>query len=223
MPGVIFILFFAVAIILMVMAHEREKKRRAAFAAFAAENGWDYTHEKDTRFDDVFRELPFVGQGSHRYLRHRIRGRHRESRIQIGEYHYQVTTHNGKTSSTHHYFSTLVMLEPPFRLKELSIRREGLFDKFKAAFGWDDIDFASAEFSRKYHVSAPDRDWAFAFIQPATMDRLMRTEGVEFHIRNGWLVLRTKDAMRVEELPGLLRTADAMLDQVPDFVQQESA
>jgi len=82
-------------------------------------------------FDDEFRELPFVGQGSNRYLRHQMTGEVQGHRLWIGEYHYQVTTHNGKSSQTHHYFSTLVMLQPEYPLKDLSIRREGLFYAIK--------------------------------------------------------------------------------------------
>jgi len=220
MPAV-FIIFGLVFVgVFAYLSHVAEQKRREAFARFAHGHGWSYTHEKDRQFDDVFRSLPFVGQGSNRYLRHRMRGEHGGHRLQIGEYHYQVTTSNGKTSSTQHYYSTLVMLQPPFPLKDLSIRREGLFDKMKAAFGWDDIDFASAEFSRAFHVSAPDRDWAFAVIQPRTMDLLMRTRGMEFHLRRGWLVVRTKGSMELGELPGMIRTAEAILQEIPGFVRE---
>jgi len=222
MPG-LFLFFIIFAIILMGIGLQMEQKRRAALKAYAAEKGYTYVPGKNTRFDDEFRELQFVGQGSNRYLRHQMTGEVQGHRLWIGEYHYQVTTHNGKSSQTHHYFSTLVMLQPEYHLKDLSIRREGLFDKFKAAFGWDDIDFASAEFSRKFHVSAPDRDWAFAFIQPSTMEFLLQTEGLEYHIRRGWLVVRNKNKIRPQQLAGMLETGLTLLKQVPGFVRETSA
>ncbi len=221
MPGSLIVLAILIVIVVAVVAHEMEKKRRVAFRAYAAKNRLDYTHEKDRGFDRYFRDLPFVGPGSNRYLHHQMRGEMEGHRLQIGEYHYQVTRSTGKSSSTRHYYSTLVMLQPAYRLKDLSIRKEGLFDKVKAAFGWDDINFASAEFSRTFHVTAPDRNWAYAFVQPRTMEILLRTDGVEVHIRRGWLVIRTAKGMRVEELPGLVRTGLALMAQVPDFVKME--
>lgn len=215
-------IFFAILIVCVIgyLSHQAEKKRREAFREFANRRGWSYTHERDYNFDDAFRSLPFVGQGNRRFLQHRMQGEHEGGRVWIGEYHYEVTTRNGKTSTTHHYYSTLVMLNPRYVLKDLSIRREGLFDKMKAAFGWDDIDFASAEFSRTFHVSAPDRDWAFAVIQPHTMELMLRSRNVEFHMRNGWLVVRTKGSMKLEELTDLIRTGEAVLEGIPEFVKE---
>jgi hypothetical protein len=217
----IFYFLIVVAVIFMIVAGiKAEKKRQEALMQWAENLGLRYTPGKDSHFDNQYPDFPFMNQGSNKYLNHRMSGRLKGNDVLIGEYHYQTTTHNGKNTTTHHFFSTLVMLKPRFVLQDLSIRKEGLFDRFKAAFGWDDIDFASAEFSRKFHVSAPNRDFAFTFIQPATMDMLLTGPNVEVHLRHGWLLVRKNEKLNLSNLPLLLQFTSDLLDPVPDFAKE---
>lgn len=220
MPGMLFFLFLVLAAGMMVLAHLSEKRRREEIAAFCREQGLAYDPEKDRSFDDRFGDFPGLRNGSNRYLRHRMMGQMDGHELLIGEYHYQTTSSDGKKTRTHHWYSTLVMFRPPFPLPDLSVRREGLFDRVASAFGWDDIDFSSAAFSQRYHVSAPNRNDAFALIQPPTMDLLMAQDDLELHIRHGWLMIRRKGALRVEWLPRMRDLGLGFLREIPEFVRE---
>ena len=220
MPGVLILLFAGVAVVLFVVGHHVEKKRQETFKAYAGSRSLLYSPHKDYRFDEQFRAFSHLRQGSNRYLRHRFQGQTEGQDLLMGEYHYQVTRSSGKSSQTHHYYATVVLLRVAFRLSDLSIREEGLFDKMKAAFGWDDIDFSSVAFSKRFHVSAPNRNDAFALIQPRTMDLLMSHRKFELHSREGWLMLHRRGSMRVEDLEELRQLALAFLEEVPGFVKE---
>ncbi len=222
MPGLI-ILFIGVAIVFVVFAHQAEKKKREQIRLYAQSRHLRFSPDKDRAFAKSFRDFRFLAQGSNRFAQYRMQGEVNGHQLLMCEYHYQVTSSNGKQTTTHHYWSTLVMLRPSFRLKPLAIRREGFFDKMKATFGWDDIDFASAEFSRQFHVSAPDRDWAFAVVQPATMDLLMRSDrDLGVYMEQGWLMLGYKKRMDLGRLENMISTGCRLLDEIPDFCKEGS-
>ena len=67
-------------------------------------------------------------------------------------------------------------------MRSVSIRAEHWGDKLVQAIGFDDIDFESAEFSRKFFVKSPDKRWAYDVIHQETMDYLLQAPdaAVEF-------------------------------------------
>ena len=78
--------------------------------------------------------------------------------VKMGDFNYKVTRSTGKGSNTTTYRLSYLILHLPFALTpDLLIRREGVFDKIAGAIGFDDIDFESAEFSRRFYVKSSDR------------------------------------------------------------------
>src|SRR5205085_4299284 len=85
-----------------------------------------------------------------------------------GDYSYKITRSNGKTTSTSTYrFSYLIVKVPFPDTPGLLIRPETLMDKVAGALGFDDIDFESEEFSRRFLVKSPDKKFAYDVVSPA--------------------------------------------------------
>ena len=93
---------------------------------------------------------------------------------------YQYTTGSGKNRSTHNKGLVIIGCDHP--TIPLQIRRENPFDKVGEFLGMDDIDFESAEFSRKFYVKSSDRKSAYDVINARsiliTKDCLGRIEEV---------------------------------------------
>ena len=107
----------------------------------------------------------------------------------MGDYHYQTTSSNGKQTTTHHHYFSYCLIELPYAsLPDLRIRREGIFDSLAGAFGFDDIDFESAEFSKRFHVKSSDKRFAYDVVHPAMMEFLLAEESPDVGNR-GRLVL----------------------------------
>ena len=219
----IIVAFVLIAGVAMYFSHLAEKKRREELQAFAASRGWRYTPEADRNFPRVFRDFESLQRGSNRYARHFIRGAVEDMGLTFCEYHYETTSRNseGKTSTTH-YWHTLLILEPPFPLKELRVRPEGIFDKLAAVFGGGDINFESAEFSRRFHVSAPDRSWAYAVIQPHIMDLLLRHPRRELAMNGRCLMLKDNLSLNAARLPGMERGGTEILRSIPAFARPDA-
>jgi hypothetical protein len=70
----------------------------------------------------------------------------------------------------------LIVHLPYDGLPTLFIRREGIFDALSRAFGFDDIDFESVEFSKRFYVKSSDKRFAYDVIHPPVMEYLLASQ-----------------------------------------------
>jgi|GEM_PF-1423762 len=154
-------------------------KRRKELRLWAESNGWRFDPSKDRGMDNRFPEFKVLKKGSNRYAYNIIRGNIKSLLFLAFDYHYKT----GSGKNTHHYHFSSVILDSLLPLQNLYIRPEGFFDKITDFFGFDDIDFESAEFSRKFYVKAENKRWAYDVIHARTMEFLMNSPRftIQFH------------------------------------------
>lgn len=216
----IFVLFFVLVIVLAVMNHQQEKKRREELAALAASHGWTFDAAQYRGYDARFVEFDFFDRGSNRYAHNILAGESAGFSLEAFDYHYEThsTDSKGKRQTHHHRFSVAI-LESPFPLKPLTIRPEGIFDKLSAAFGWDDIDFESAEFSGRFHVKSPDRRWAFDVIHQRAMEYLLNCPPLELHFSGQRIAVKGSGRFEAGEFAKAVEMAATMLSGIPEFAR----
>ncbi|MCK9997461.1 MAG: hypothetical protein KAH56_14395, partial [Candidatus Krumholzibacteria bacterium] len=130
-------------------------------------------------------------KGHSRHAKNIIKGEFNGRSVTLMDYRYTVG--HGKNRSTHN--RGVVLLACDFPTVPLFIRRENPLDRVGEFFGADDIDFESAEFSRKFFVKSADRKWAYDVVHTRTMEYLMKSPScftIEFGFgeiaiyQNGW-------------------------------------
>jgi hypothetical protein len=181
MDGMLFILIpVAIAVVGLVFyfSWKAEKQRREALAALAARLGWHFYPQRDRQHDDEYAHFEIFRRGHSRAAYNTLIGSveidGRAYPAKMGDFIYKVTRHTGKGSHTRTYRFCYLILHLPFAgVPDLLVRREGFFDKIAGAFGFDDIDFESAEFSRRFCVKSPDKKFAYDVIHPRMMEFLM--------------------------------------------------
>ncbi len=213
-------LFIIIVVVLMVAGHQQAKARRALLAAWASEHGLQFEESRRRDVDEQFPGFELFRRGSGRYGENFMTGSWESCHLTIFEYHYQTSSGSGKNRRTQHHRYTVIMLQPPFPLKPLSIRPEGWWDKVTAAFGWDDIDFESAEFSRRFHVGAPDRRWAFDVLTPRNMEFLMAHESIALHMDDRHLMIPLRGRIEPPAILEAIATGIAVLDGIPTFARE---
>jgi hypothetical protein len=92
-------------------------------------------------------------------------------RVRMGDFRY-VTGH-GKNRQTHRTSFALFHL-PFLGTPDLLIRKEHLGHKVLGSIGFDDIDFESEEFSRKFWVKGGDERFAYDVVHPGMMEFLLK-------------------------------------------------
>jgi hypothetical protein len=166
-------------------AAERERLRIAGLANWASRNGFTFAPQDpfdlDARFNGTFE----IGRGHGRYA-FEVLSRQDPVPCWMFRYHFKtwetrtVTTtdsqghthtHTETYEETHWRAYLIVELQAAF--PPLAIRGETWLDKVAGFVGFDDIDFESEEFSRRYFVKSADKQFAYAVIHPQMMEWLL--------------------------------------------------
>jgi len=177
MPGGFILLFLAIAaiaIVSVVLGAQARKRRQLELQAWASSHGWHFTVDEVSSLERRFPGFSCLTQGDNRYGYNVVRGTRDDCDLWAFDYHYQTysTDSKGHRTTHHHHFSAL-LVDSGLRLAPLNIRQEGFFDRMKGVFGFDDIDFESAQFSNEFWVTAPDKRWAYDVINQRNMELLL--------------------------------------------------
>jgi len=183
-------LVIALVVVGSIYAAKVAQKRREDLALLAAKRGWRFSAAKDHSHDEEYSHFEIFRSGHSRYAYNTLQGpvkvHGRQCFAQAGDYHYRQTHGSGKNRRTSTYnFSYLILHLPYANSPDLLIRREGLFDKLKSVFGFDDIDFESEEFSRKYYVHSPDKRFAYDVCHARMLEFLLAESPGIIDIENG--------------------------------------
>ncbi|MCP4836198.1 MAG: DUF3137 domain-containing protein [Phycisphaera sp.] len=155
-----------------------ERKRTLELSAFASRVGLSFSEDRDRTADERFARFAMFRRGRSRSAWNLMRGRltlaGREVELELGDFRYTVSHGSGKNRRSKTYkFSYLVAINPIGQCPETIIRQEGLFDRVKGILGFDDIDFESEEFSRKFHVSSDEKRFAYDLIDQRMMEYIL--------------------------------------------------
>lgn len=217
MDGLIIFLAIGIAGAVIVFSILFSMERRKKMAAYAESQGWHFTPDKDKGMSDRYPSFKCLRRGHSRWAYNIMRGDRDGRDVTAFDYHY-VTGH-GKNRQVHN-FSALV-LQSPLTLKPLYIRPENVFDKVSDFFGKDDIDFESAEFSRKFFVKAPEKRWAYHVIHQQMMEYLL--EAPSFHIQfdsRDVMVWRNR-RFREQDFDEAFTLIQGMLERLPEYVKKQ--
>jgi hypothetical protein len=213
---VVFLGFIAVLVgVGAWMAH----KRRKSLSEWADQNGLTFSDQYDYGLGARYPNFAPLHEGSNQYAANVIDGNYCERPFCFFDYNYETysTDKDGKRQTHHHCFSAIIF-ESDLPLKPLFLRPESFFDKMAQFMGFDDINFESAEFSRRYHVSGPDRKWAYDVLHARAIEHMLAQEATTIQFdRHAVLAFRggTFDPKQIEDVAETVR---GLLDLLPKYV-----
>jgi hypothetical protein len=199
---ILFILFVILILVAGIWGAIAARKRREALSNLAARLGLDFKPDKNHALASRFHFLDRLAQGANRYAFNLLHGRLKSHEVHAFDYHYETYSRDnkGRRSTHHHYFSCFVVTLPA-SFPELTITSEGIFSKIAQAIGYDDIDFESAEFSRRFCVRSKQKRFAYDVCHPRMMEHLLVNRDLSIEIENDALALlfgRRLDAAGIE-------------------------
>jgi hypothetical protein len=103
------------------------------------------------------------------------------------------------------------------------LRPENLFDKVVSMAGFDDINFESEAFSRRYHVSGANRKFVYDLVHPQMMEYLLSLPAMHWQLAPGVVMIVRPGAYGARELPNVTAAIEGLLARVPPFVRREVA
>ncbi|MFI5403081.1 MAG: hypothetical protein ACHQ1G_09105 [Planctomycetota bacterium] len=223
-PALLIVGFLVVLGAIAYLSHLAKKKRQEAFRALATRLGCRFyvtdPFGLSVRYEGWF---PTLQQGSRRYAFNVVDGALDGRRMHLFDHHHETYSTNSKGHrTTHHHHRTFVCLEHDADLGRMEVRPEHFLDKVGGFFGFDDIDFESEEFSRKYHVKAEDRKLAYDVFHPKMIEFFLGLGDFKVTTaRSLALFRRGSGTMSIEQIEKTLFDADGFLDRLPRYLRKD--
>jgi len=214
MQPVIFVGFIAVFIVIAVLGFISAAKRREAMLLLAQRLGLHFEPHKNRYMARELRFLNKLRHGSNRYAYNILSGNYRGHDVTVFDYHYQT----GSGKDTHHHHFSFFTVRLPGAFPELTIGPEGVFSKIAQAVGYDDIDFESHEFSRKFCIRSRDKKFAYDFCHAQMIEYLLANPDLTLEVELNTLAISFNRRLRPEEIEPNLERAIQVRLLMPDYL-----
>jgi hypothetical protein len=215
----IFMLIAALVIAALVYGAWAAKKRREALANLADRLHLLFDPDNNYALAERYEFLDHLAQGDNRYAFNVLAGYYQQNEVLVFDFHYETysTDSKGNRTTNHHYFSFFI-LRLPRSLPELRITKEGLLSKIAQAFGYADIDFESAEFSRAFCVRSRDKRFAYDVCNAQMIDFLLANRDLSIEIERDALSLAFDSQLSVEAIETNLQRLLEIRSRLPDYL-----
>ena len=195
------------------------KKRRDEMTLLAEKLGLRFSHERNYTLADRYSFLDKLRQGSNQYAYNILSGSYRGHEIAAFDFHYETYSRDkdGKRQTHHHHFSFFILTLPKY-FPELTIAKEGFLSKIAQAVGYDDIDFESHEFSKRFVVRSKDKRFAYDFCNAQMIDYLLGHPNINIEVDQNSLALGFNRCLKVEEIEPHLNQLAEIRSLMPDYL-----
>lgn len=198
---------------------KKARKRPAALQRWARSRQLSFCEDRDCSFGSQYR-LACLAEGGLQYACNIMDGMIQGHLVRAFDYHYFVYVSKG--SVVEHCFSA-VLIATDLPVKPLLIRGKTSSERVKHLFAGGDIALESAEFNGQFHVTSPDRRWAFDVLPQSTMEFLLESPRFSLEIQDG-RVLVYPDVERPfspDEFQAAMDVVLGFWDRIPPSVLQE--
>ena len=214
MQPLIIVGFIAIFIVVLVVGIMSARKRREAMVSLATKLGLHFAPAKDRHLAKQYKFLNKLRRGSHRYAYNVLSGNHQSHEIMAFDYHYQT----GSGKNTHHHHFSFFILHLTAAFPELVIGPEGVFSKIAQAVGYDDIDFESHEFSRKFCVRSADKKFAYDVCNARMIEYLLANSDFGIEIEDNVLAISFNRRLAPDLIEPNLNRLVTVRSLMPDYL-----
>ena len=214
MEPLIIVGVIAIIVVVVVIGYIAARKRREAMAAVAGRLGLRFQPRKNRGLARQYRFLDKLRRGSNRYAFNILSGSYQGHDVMLFDYHYQT----GSGKDTHHHYFSFFIIQLPMSFPELVIDKEGFFSKIAQAFGYDDIDFESHEFSRKFCVRSADKKFAYDVCNGRMIEYLLSNNDLSIEIEGDSLAISFSRRLAPEQIEPNLNRLFTVRSLMPEYL-----
>jgi hypothetical protein len=217
MPMIIvgFVILALIAVIYGVVA---ASKRRQGLFELAQRLNLDFDGGENRGIADDFGFLKQLAQGDNHYATNVLSGIYRQDKVLAFDYHYETVVHDKNGSHKQDHWFSFFILTMPMVFPDLTIRRENFFTKVAEVFGYQDIEFESAEFSKTFCVRSPDKKFAYDVCNAKMMEFLLANRDLSVEIENEVLALAFNNRISVEQFELNLQRLVEIRSLLPEYL-----
>jgi len=194
-------------------------KRREMLRKIAAENGLRFYKEDPFGLPSRYGGTQLCSRGHSRKAGNVIAGEVPEGDLVY--FDYQYTTGSGKNRQTHRFGACA--LHTGLRFSKMIVRREGIFDKVKSFFGFDDVDLDHSEFNRRYYVDCDDKRFAYDVLSQRMIHWIMERPELTFELGWDYVIFYCSGTAKREKIEVLIERARRFPALLPDYLKEDRA
>jgi hypothetical protein len=205
-----------VSVIVASLARTRANRNRLLeLQMLAARLKFDeFKPDRDEGFAMGWGFLHRLAQGDDRYAFNILRGTYQGQALFVFDYHYRT----GSGKSQEHHYSTMLMLIVPEAFSQVTIGPENLLSRMAAAFGIEDIQFESAEFSRVFCVRSKDKRFAYDVCNPQMIEYLLANRDLVIEIQGPVISLAFIPQLPVDQIEYNLQRLIEIRSRLPEYL-----
>lgn len=203
--------------LLALAAHLLERRKRAALERWAASAGFHYAPDKR---QGVAVGWDLFAEGQDPCSRHHA-GRVYESgtngiafELELFEFQRTTRRYTSRGSRTSRSWFTCARLRTRLDLGLVKIRPETLADKLTQLVGFEDIDFADTEFSKRFVVQAQREEQARALIDTGLMRFLLANRGWSVETCGREILIHARGSASAKSYEQLARFARGLIERL---------
>jgi hypothetical protein len=218
-PFVVLILAAIGAVVFGYAAYQRQVRRREAIAVLCAQRGWSFSHAADGWVAELRSDFPLFRRGDGKRRCRDVVTIPGPPAAALFDYSYVERSTDAKGHRTERTIRHAVaVLDLPGRLPSLRIGPEGVLSRLGSAVGLRGIELESAEFNRRFRVSADDRTHAFDVLHPAAIQLLLDQPLDCWEVAGGRLLVARRGRWDVEDYAPTHALLERFVALVPDYV-----
>ena len=222
MPFVIVVVLILI-VISAIYGVIRARKRLEGLFELAQRLGLNFSAAEDYGLADRYGFLKQLAQGENRYARNVLSGTYRQNQVLAFDFHYETYTQSKSGRQTHHHWFSFFILTLPAVFPDLTIRRENFLMKIAEVFGYQDIEFESAEFSKTFNVRSRDKKFAYDVCNAKMMEYLLANRDLSVEIENQVLALAFDTCLSVEQVEANLQRLVEIRSRLPEYLFTQNA
>ena len=209
-----FVLVAAGIIALIVYGIINARKRREALARMAAQWGLQYYAEDPFDMPSRYGHFDLFSSGHSRSASNVMAGKIGDRDVILCDYRY--TTGSGKNQTTYSFQAAIMAM--PILAARMHMRHESIFDRVASWVGHDDINFESAEFSKRYHLKCDDRKFAYDIFHARLIEYLLACGDCPTLEMNGPTLLLYESKSNLDNFQRLLDIGQEIIRSIPEYV-----
>ena len=212
------------AVIGAILGAIGSNKRQKEIFELARRLNLDFNPGLDYDIPERFGFLKQLDQGDNRYANNVFSGTYQQNDVLAFDYHYQTysTDSKGNRTTQHHWFSFFILTLPAV-FPDLTIRRETFFTKVAEVFGYQDIKFESAEFSKTFCVRSPDKKFAYDVCNAQMMEYLLANRDLSVELENEVIALAFNSRLAAAEFERNLQRLAEIRTRLPEYLFSQNA
>jgi len=216
LPFVLVPVVFAAVIAVAVHTWRANRRRVEELALWGMQRDFEFSHEDSNDLDRLDFHLFTLGDG--RGCENVLTGRWEDMPVTLADYwYYDEDKSNGRSSRTYHRFSVMLATIAA-ALPHVRIGHENAFSRLVDKLGFDDVQFESEQFNRRFRVHADDKQFAYKLLDARMIEWLLATAGPHcYEVHGQWVLVHSK-RLPPAKLTTLLPAGKGFIGKVPRLV-----